>query len=446
MTANDQFQQLIQVPLETLDEASPALLIILDALDECDDTYASELFRLIGGLIDKLTVQIKMFITSRSEPHLQQCYTSDALTSQLETHSLGEEKPELVEDDISVYFKERLPGMVKQWVANAPDWPGEEKRLALVRKAQGLFICATTVARMLADPTIRDPEGQLEAILSSSKPINLDEIYAQILERACPLSPDGNLLARFRNVLGALVVARVPINIHALASLLSPDGSQDQEFAHRIRITVLSYLQAVLIISDVEASKVAQDAQPIRFIHSSFIDYLTDRSRCDPRFLLDLSDEHSKLAVGCLRRMRDLKRNMCNLDPSLLNSEVEDLDQRIKDNMSPGLQYACAYVSIHVSQTPSESAEVRELVEEFANTRLMNWLEGLSLMGRIPEAVGMAVSMESWLKVRVAVSTTFIGIADHPLPRTVLISSQLCHHLFRTWCRLFPPPIPLSFI
>ncbi|KAG8988602.1 hypothetical protein FRB94_000572 [Tulasnella sp. JGI-2019a] len=90
---------------------------------------------------------------------------------------------------------------------------------------------------------------------------------------------------------------------------------------------------------------------------------------------------------------------MCDLDPSRLNSEVGDLEQRIRDNLSPGLQYACAHVSAHVSQTPAESVEACDLVEEFGEVRLMNWLEALSLMGRVPEAVGMASLIESWLKI-----------------------------------------------
>ncbi|KAG9027566.1 hypothetical protein FRB95_007597 [Tulasnella sp. JGI-2019a] len=296
--------------------------------------------------------------------------------------------------------------MVGRWVAQPSNWPGDERRRALVYKTQGLFICATTVAGMLADSNFRDPEAQLEGILSSKDRIRLDDIYAQILNRACPVRSHRDLLTLFRNVLGALIVARVPINIHALASLLSPDGAQHIEFAHRVRGTVLSYLQAVLIVPDVETSEVARDVQPIRFIHTSFVDYLTDKSRCEPRFLLDLREQHEQLAIGCLRRMRDLKRNMCDLDPSLLNSEVEDLEQRIRDNLSPGLQYACTQMSMHVSQTPAESAGVWDLVEEFADVRLMYWIEGLSLMGRVHEAVGMASLIESWLKV---------GLHLHPL-------------------------------
>ncbi|KAG8981784.1 hypothetical protein FRB93_008376, partial [Tulasnella sp. JGI-2019a] len=398
MSPENQFQKLILEPLKTLDSTSPTLVVVLDALDESDDAYATTLLRLLGGLLYKLPTQVKLLITGRGEPHLQHFYDSDPLKSQRETYSLGDEKLGRVEEDISLYFKERLPDLVGRWVAKPSNWPGEESRRALVHKTQGLFICATTVARMLTDSKSRNPEKQLNDILLSKCGIRLDDIYAQIIDRACPAGSDDDLLELFRDVLGTLMVPRVPINTHAVASLLSHDKSQHEEFAYRIRNTVLSYLQAVLIVPDVETSEIVEGAEPIRFIHTSFIDYLTDRSRCPPRFLLDLRKQHERLAIGCLQRMGDLKRNMCNLDPSFLNSEVEDLEQRIRDNLSPGLQYACANMPRHVSETSADSVEVASLVREFADLKLMYWLEALSLMGRVHEAVEMASLIETWLK------------------------------------------------
>ncbi|KAG8995015.1 hypothetical protein FRB94_009489 [Tulasnella sp. JGI-2019a] len=371
-------------------DTSSTLVVVLDALDECDDAYATTLLRLLGGLLYKLPTQVKLLITSRGEPHLQHFYDSDPLKSQRETYSLGDEKLGRVEEDISLYFKERLPDLVGRWVAKPSNWPGEERRRALVHKTQGLFICATTVARMLTDSKFRNPEKQLNDILLSKCGIRLDDIYAQIIDRACPAGSNDDLLELFWDVLGTLIVARVPINTHAVASLLSHDKSQHEKFAYRIRNTVLSYLQAVLIVPDVETSEIVEGAEPIRFIHTSFIDYLTDRSRSPPRFLLDLRKQHERLAIGCLQRMGDLKRNMCNLDPSFLNSEVEDLEQRIRDNLSPGLQYACANMPRHVSETSADSVEVASLVREFADLKLMYWSEALSLMGRVHEAVEMA--------------------------------------------------------
>ncbi|KAG9001440.1 hypothetical protein FRB94_004755 [Tulasnella sp. JGI-2019a] len=397
MTQTDQFTQLIQEPLETLDSGSPTLIIILDALDECDDAYATTLLRLFGALFSTLPNQVKLFITSRGEPHLQKYFRSEPLKSELETHPLGDVVGERVDEDVAMYFQSQLPDLVGEWVAEPSNWPGEERRKALVHKTQGLFICATTVARMLADPKTRNPEKQLNDILSSENNICLDDMYAQILKRACPIDSDDDLLQLFRDVLGALMVARVPINTYTLASLLSPHGSQHHEFAKHIRATVLSYLLAVLIIPDVDSSEVARDALPIRFIHTSFVDHLTTESRCDPRFLLDFNKQHEKLVIACLRRMRDLKRNICDLDPSHLNAEVEDLELRVKENISPGLQYACTQMPVHVSQKLADSVEVRGSLEEFAGASLIYWLEVLSLLGKVPEAIEMAWLIESWL-------------------------------------------------
>ncbi|KAG8976123.1 hypothetical protein FRB95_000601 [Tulasnella sp. JGI-2019a] len=68
MTPENQFHQLIEGPLMTLDNASPALVIILDALDECDDAFAVTLLRLLGGLLGKLPSQVKLLHEPRRAP------------------------------------------------------------------------------------------------------------------------------------------------------------------------------------------------------------------------------------------------------------------------------------------------------------------------------------------------------------------------------------------
>ncbi|KAG9008710.1 hypothetical protein FRB93_006256 [Tulasnella sp. JGI-2019a] len=112
MTPDHQFQKLIQEPLETLDSTSPVLVIVLDALDECDPDYASSLLRFISKGLAKLSAIIKFFITSRAEPDLLYHYKKESMSSRLEIHNLGDEDTELVERDIEMYLKEELPEMV----------------------------------------------------------------------------------------------------------------------------------------------------------------------------------------------------------------------------------------------------------------------------------------------------------------------------------------------
>ncbi|KAG9036742.1 hypothetical protein FRB95_008073 [Tulasnella sp. JGI-2019a] len=342
---------------------------------------------------------VKFFITSRGEPWLQKYYDREPMNSQLEIYSLGDEEKESVERDIEAFLKQELPPLVRSLVDYASDWPGEEKRKALVRKSQGLFIFVSTAVRIITDTNVgRDPDNELERLLSSDHPSHLDGIYEQILERACPRTIDVEIVALFRGVLGALVVAREPINIHMLASLLCPDGSQLQKFTSLIRRKVLSYLQAVLVIPGVNIVEQVADAQPIQFIHTSFVDYLTDRARCGSRFLVHPPEHHGHAAIACFRKMQGLTRNICDLDPSLLNSEIKDLSQRIRERMPQALQYACVHVAVHVSQTAAGNADIRGLLTGLTRERLMYWLECLSLAGRAQEGVAMVALIEAWFK------------------------------------------------
>ncbi|KAG8845378.1 hypothetical protein FRB96_002536 [Tulasnella sp. 330] len=91
MTLEIQFENLIQRPPETLDSTCPSFVIVLDALDECDNQYAALLLRLIKNGLARLPDQVKFFVTSRGEPHLQQFYTSDSMRNLVRTYTLDEE-------------------------------------------------------------------------------------------------------------------------------------------------------------------------------------------------------------------------------------------------------------------------------------------------------------------------------------------------------------------
>ncbi|KAG8995941.1 hypothetical protein FRB94_008678 [Tulasnella sp. JGI-2019a] len=119
--------------------------------------------------------------------------------------------------------------------------------------------------------------------------------------------------------------------------------------------------------------------------------------------------------------MQSLKRNTCDPDPSLPNSEIKDLSQRIRERIPLALQYACIYVAVHMCHTDAGSADIRALVARFAKESLMYWLEIFSLMGRTHEAVGMVVSMESWLKA------SSVELASAPLnERSPPLSADPC--------------------
>ncbi|KAG8871827.1 hypothetical protein FRB97_008273 [Tulasnella sp. 331] len=390
-TPEVQFRQLIQTPLQSLagDLDSPTLVMLLDGLDECNEDYACRLLKAVGQSLNKLPTIARVIITSRPEPHLLSPHRLEPMRSQLVVYSLDTEKVSQVKMDIWKYFNEDLPGMVKSWVEDSLDWPGEERRMMLVELSQGLWIHTTTAARMLADRVIQNPEKQLEAVLSSHP----------ILNRACPPNSTPDLLALFRDVLGTILVVQAPINIYTLASLLCPLELNLHEYTHGIRTTVLAYLQAVLTVPGVEEADSPRDSLPIRFIHKSFEDYLTDQTRCEVLFLLDTALFNGQMTLRCLIFL-DLKSNICDLDASQPHLEVDGFARRLQDHVSASLQYACEQWLKHISQEPAACDRVLMLLEKFAQTQLLQWVEVVSLPGKMEQVISLIEIVQSWLKAQ----------------------------------------------
>ncbi|KAG8845735.1 hypothetical protein FRB96_002273 [Tulasnella sp. 330] len=431
---DEAYEKLIQEPLETLvnEPECPPLVLLLDGLDEYDNDLASKLLSVIGKGLGKLPSAVRLIITSRPEPHLIQLYDREPLKSSLDIWSLDSEYQEEVRGDIGKYLKETLPAMVWGWVINPSDWPGEERRNALVRLSQDHWIWVITVARMIADPKYRNPEKQLKDVLASEhetsgrygRNTGLYSIYSQILDRAFPPGCDPDLLTLLRDVLGTLLVVQVPVNIHTLTSIICHLEPIPDEDTHRIRTAILAYLQAVLVVPGVGEADASRNASPISFVHKSFGDYLTDESRRDSPIFVDTAHSNHKITVCCLT-FPGLKRATCDLDPPRLISEISGIlgsatdggiaaskqgkeheeansiaKRCILTDVSAGLQYACEQWPKHVSLEPRESSGIRPFLEEFVQTNLLHWVEVLSLVGKTEELSSLIEIVEPWLKVK----------------------------------------------
>ncbi|KAG8870499.1 hypothetical protein FRB97_009718 [Tulasnella sp. 331] len=328
----------VDQPDRNADVISALLVLLLDRLDDYGNELTSKLLHVIGKRLDVLPNANRLIITSRPEPHLTRMYEREPMKPSLEICYLELEHQENVERDIEKSLQRELPEMVWRWVANPLDWPGEERRRALARLSQGLWIWAVTVARMLANPNYCNPEQQLDALLTAehtsggyehdSHPYSL---YSNILNRACLPSCDPKLLALFREILETLLIVHVSVNINTLALILCSDRSSRKSFTHRIRMTVLGCLQAVLIVPDAGNDDPSRDAAPIRFIRkSSSEDFLTDDLRCDSQFPINPRLLNRQMTIWCLSHS-NFRRNICGLDLSQPHLEVNEFQQRAQD-------------------------------------------------------------------------------------------------------------------
>jgi hypothetical protein len=122
-------------------------------------------------------------------------------------------------------------------------------------------------------------------------------------------------------------------------------------------------------------------------LHLSFRDFLLDQDRClDYQFWVDEQQTHHKLALDCMRLLSSsLQRNICRL-PSLgtLRSEIAQRD--IDNALSPAVQYACRYWADHARKGKVELLD-HDYVHDLLRQHFLHWLEAMSLIGKISEAI-----------------------------------------------------------
>jgi hypothetical protein len=141
-------------------------------------------------------------------------------------------------------------------------------------------------------------------------------------------------------------------------------------------------------------------SSPIRPLHASFPEFLSDRNRSG-EFFTDLSCIHDALAFACLGVMKaELRFNMCKLPSSYLpNTEVRDLAERIQENISSQLSYSCRFWADHLSHTLFNLPLAQEIRAFFSDDRLLFWIEVLSLEKRISYCTSLLSFVIEWSKV-----------------------------------------------
>src|SRR5882724_4179903 len=126
-------------------------------------------------------------------------------------------------------------------------------------------------------------------------------------------------------------------------------------------------------------------SEPLRVCHQSFSDFLLD-PELSGSFSIHRAESTTILTLGCLRLMNDredgLKFNISGLETShCLNSQVPDLEKRIKDTIPTHLSYSCGFWAEHLQET-SESDVKDDILfhlRSFLHDRVLYWFEVLSL-------------------------------------------------------------------
>lgn len=381
------FKYLIEIPLtKSYNHSRPwaTPVVVIDGIDECNAEgprgAQRRHFLHTLGQWSRLSRKFKMIIAGRDERNLFEPFRDICRHITLPT---GDGVGNDTSQDVRRFFAVRLAGLED---ALAPNRPWQQVLDVLTARTAGLFIWADTVVKFVEQGL---PVERLELALDGDLGggDNITKLYQHVLQHSFP-EADGRMLEVFRLVVGTIVTAKRPIHYADLKQfVLEPDSS--------IKF-ILDKLSSVISISNPD--------KILRIGHSSFSEFISNAKRCPYEFLVNRDLHNMRLAVACFRLMKDgLKFNICGLNTSYMaNDDVEDLPQRMETNISPALLYACRFWAAHLRETTSDhdNHEVVIIeVKDFFYTRLLFWLEVMSLNKEVLTANVALLTAAHWIQV-----------------------------------------------
>jgi hypothetical protein len=146
-------------------------------------------------------------------------------------------------------------------------------------------------------------------------------------------------------------------------------------------------------------------------LHAAFENFMTDDPRC--RTYLDATVAHPDVYLDVMNSL--LSRNVCQIDNmSLLNSEIPELQSRIKQCVPETLRYACRQWAEHLlSLSPEHTGQgTMEHLRHFLFRHLLHWIELSSLLGQLDAALASLKILEEWLKVNPVSYASNVGLTN----------------------------------
>ncbi|OQE11875.1 hypothetical protein PENFLA_c071G03084 [Penicillium flavigenum] len=246
----EQFDKLLFQPLLKLNPSAlsiPIVVIVIDALDECDVDNDIRLVLQLLPLLQKVnTVRLRFLLTSRPELPIRLGFSNMADHNHEDFH-LHEISKAKVEEDISLFLSHRL-SKIRMDRSLPSGWPGVMNIQILVALSVPLFIFASTICRILEDPHW-DPEDSLHEILTHrNNGSKLDGTYLPVLNRLLNKQSEKQkkqLVEGFQQVVGAIVILESPLSVSSLSRLL--------DLPKRLLHLRLNQLHSVLSVPDDEA-------------------------------------------------------------------------------------------------------------------------------------------------------------------------------------------------
>ncbi|KAF8334264.1 uncharacterized protein EI90DRAFT_530372 [Cantharellus anzutake] len=388
------------------------MVIIIDALDECDKTVFESLAEILGDEVPRLPSSVKFFITSRQfdlvNRYLSPNYPIDRLTIDLSDEANVQDCDRYIRFEL-----QKLKRLHRDLQRNLQD----EDRMVqeISERANGLFIWISTIFGYMKTAN-KDPMRTLESLLDTGAkrpevPAEkmMDDLYASILKKCA--WEDEDFAHDYPIMMGAIFIAQQPLSIGAWDVILSPFLKSSVRY-------VLAELAPLL--SGVEDSDI-----PVRILHQSFRDSIVDRidpqtisSRCTP---VAVGVENARVALRCTEILNE---DLCSVEGLGLienSSQKDEMSSIPPEEFSEHFRYASHHIVHHLSGVQEPSQELAVSVGMFLSQEATRWVEVCVRMGSYVSVL----LLPEWAKLAVdhrAVST--LAIALTWLPRNLRFFSR----------------------
>ncbi|KAF7976247.1 hypothetical protein HWV62_7290 [Athelia sp. TMB] len=282
-STTNQLHALILRPLMALHKdllPSDRLLVVIDALDECNDRQSVQEF--IAALADACSnghMPLLWLFTSRGEEHIRQAFSKRKVAPvtkriQLETFNARMD----IEKFLRSRFNDIIENNPRLFCYIPRPWPSPTDLKGLVGKSSGLFIFASTLVYFITDGNA-PPDRKLRSVLEMHA--GLDPLYDQVLR-------DVPEIDCFRRVLTTLMLVYKQPSVFFLAEILELNI---QDVLH-----ALMAIQSIITIP-------SDDRTPIQLNHTSLRDFLVNADRSNDLFV-DPPAAQATIAVQCINLLQ----------------------------------------------------------------------------------------------------------------------------------------------
>ncbi|KAL7934913.1 hypothetical protein V8C35DRAFT_300153 [Trichoderma chlorosporum] len=351
---------LSQIFTKLLDEPSlKGQVFMIDALDECQ----TDLERLLDLIVGRsASPHAKWIVSSRNwagiEEKLNNISQKILFSLELNEHSVSEA--------VRLYIAHKTARLKE--AKGLDDETGLIVQHYLASHARGTFLWVALVCKELLKMSVRSRHVVRKM---AEFPSELGPLYERMMGQIRE-SEDADLCER---ILGLVAVAYRPVTLAELASLLNVEDKLNRE---DLEETVASCGSFLVVRNGV-----------VRFVHQSAQDFLLK----DQMFASGLGHQHyivfsrslDILSVTLRRDMYDLRR------PGAL---IEECRSNHSEYVLKHAQYSCIYWADHLEavcglerEKCALSLQDDGIVHRFFKDKLLNWLEALSLLKKIPEAI-----------------------------------------------------------